>query len=177
MAQVTDRVAAYNQAQLEAAFKIAEAAAEHMEKLAEVQFQAARAAYANSVSTLRQLTAVKDVNELASLTTGMAQPALDQATEYARSVYNVVASAQAQFAANLEKQVAEMNKNVMAALDAAMKSVPPGSEPALVAAKSALRSTNTVYETMVKAAKQMANLAEANVSAASQTASGKKKKG
>jgi phasin family protein len=177
MAQVTDQVAAYNKAQLEAALKMAEAAAGHMEKLAEVQFQAAKAAYANSVSALRQLTAVKDVSELARLTTGMAQPALAQASEYAKSLYDVVASAHAQFAVNLEKQVAEMNKNMMTALDAAMKSAPPGSEPALAAAKSALQSTNAVYETMVKAAKQMASLAEANSSAASHSASGKKKKG
>jgi hypothetical protein len=55
-----------------------------------------------------------------------------------------------------------------------MSSAPAGSEAAFAAAKSAIESTKTVYETMVKAAKQMTSLAEANI-AASQTKPPKKK--
>ena len=70
MAQGFDELAAFNKAQIEAALKLADAAAEHMEKLAEMQFNAARATYSNSVNALRQLTAVKDVGELQSLVDG-----------------------------------------------------------------------------------------------------------
>jgi phasin family protein len=174
MAQGTDQLAAFNKAQMEAALKMAEAAAEHLEKLAEVQLSAARTAYANSLSALRQLAAVKDVNELTNLTKGVAQPAWDEATSYAKNLYNVVAAAQSQFAATLEQQVTELNKKMIASLDTAMKSAPRGSEAAFAAAKSAVESTRSVYETMVKAAKQMASVAEANIAAASQTKAGKK---
>jgi hypothetical protein len=80
MAQANDQLAAFNKAQMEAALKMAETAAEHMEKLAEVQLSAAKAAYANSLNALRQLAAAKDANELGNLTKGFAQPAWDEAT-------------------------------------------------------------------------------------------------
>jgi phasin family protein len=174
MAQATDQLAAFNKAQMEAALKVAEAAAEHMEKLAEVQLNAAKAAYANSLNALRQLAAVKDVNELTNLTKGIAQPSWNDATAYAKNLYSVVAAAQSQFAANLEQQVSELNRTMIASLDTAMKSAPPGSEAAFAAAKSAVESTKSVYETMVKAAKQMASVAEANIAAPSQRKSPKK---
>jgi len=174
MAQATDQIAAFNKAQMEAALKIAETAAEHIEKLAQVQLSAAKAAYANSLDTLRQLTAVKDVNELSHLTKGIAQPAWDEATTYAKNLYNVVAAAQSEFAATLEQQVTELNKKLIASLDTAMKSAPRGSEAAFAAAKSAVESTRSVYETMVKAAKQMASMAEANIAAASRSKPSKK---
>lgn len=175
MTKVTDQVAAFNRSQLEAALKVAEAAAEHMEKLAEVQFKAAKGAYADGVKALRHLASLKDVNELTSVTAEIAQPAWEKASSYATSVYNVVASAQAQFARTLEQQVAELNKNMVGTLDEAMKSAPAGSETALAAVKASLDSTNAVYETMVKAAKQMASIAEANIAAATNAAPGKKK--
>jgi phasin family protein len=174
MAQATDQLAAFNKAQMEAALKVAEAAAQHMEKLAEVQLNAAKAAYANSLNALRQLAAVKDVNELTNLTKGIAQPAWNDATAYAKNLYSVVAAAQSQFAANLEQQVSALNESMIASLDTAMKSAPPGSEAAFAAAKSAIESTKTVYETMVKAAKQMASVAEANIATPSQRKSPKK---
>jgi len=174
MAQVSDQLAAFNEAQMQAALKLAEAAAEHMEKLAEVQFSAAKTAYANSLNALRQLAAVRDVNGLSSLTKGIAQPAWDEATAYAKNLSNVVAEAQTQFATTLEQQVTELNKKMMASLDAAMKSAPPGSEAAFAAAKSAVESTRSVYDTMVKAAKQMASIAQANITAAAQRKPAKK---
>jgi phasin family protein len=166
MAPPTDQLAAFNKAQVEAALKMAETAGTHMEELAEAQLNAAKAAYANSLNALRQLAAVRDVNELTNLTKGIAQPAWDEAAAYSTNLYNAVAAAQAQFAANLEQQVAEWSEKMISALDAAMKSAPAGSEAAFAAAKSAIESTKTVYETMVKAAKQMASLAEANIAAA-----------
>lgn len=166
MAQPLDQLAAFNKAQMEAALKMAEAAAEHMEKLAQVQLNAVKAAYANSVNALRQLAAAKDTQELANLTQSMAQPAWEDATAYAKNLYSAVAEAQTQFAAALEHQVADLNRKLVASLDAATKSAPRGSEAAFAAAKSAVESTQSVYETMVKAAKQMAGVAEANLAAA-----------
>jgi phasin family protein len=176
MVQVSEQVAVFNKSQLDALLKIAELTAENMEKLADVQFKAAKSAYADSVKTLKQLAAIKDVNELASVTTGVAQPTWDKASTYAKSVYEVVSSAQAELAGLLEEQVAEFNKNMVVTLDAAMKSAPAGSEGAIAAVKSAIHSTNTVYETMVKSAKQLASVAEANMAAVAQVAPASKKK-
>jgi len=168
MANVNDQVTAFNRSQLEAALNLAEAAAEQMEKLAEVQFKAAKGAYSDGVKTLRRLAAMKDVNELTSATAELAEPALSKASAYVKNLYNVVASAQNQFAATLEQQVSGFNKGMLGTLDEAIKSAPAGSEAALAGVKASLQSTSAVYETMVKAAKQMASIAEANIVAISQ---------
>lgn len=174
MAQGFDQLAAFNKAQIEAALKLADAAAEHMEKLAELQFNAARATYSNSVNALRQLTAVKDASDLQKVAAGLAQPALEEATAYAKNLYSLLGSAQARFAESLEQQTAELKKSMLAALDTAVKSAPPGSEAAFSAAKAAIESTNTLYENMAKTAKQMSSLAEANIAAVTQSASARK---
>ncbi len=176
MVQVSEQVAAFSKSQLDALLKVAELAAENVEKLADVQFKAAKTAYADSVKTLKQLAAIKDPNELASVTTGLAQPAWDKATTYAKSVYDVVSTAQAELASVLEEQVADFNKNMVVTLDTAMKSAPAGSEGAIAAMKSAIHSANTVYETMVKTTKQLATAAEANMAAVAQVAPVAKKK-
>jgi phasin family protein len=174
MAQGIDQLAAFNKAQIEAAISLAEAAATHMETLAEMQFNAAKTTYANSVKALRQLADVKDVSDLNKIGAGLAQPAWEEATSYAKNLYGLLASAQSQFAAKLEQQMGEVNKNMIAALDTAIKSAPPGSEAAFAAAKTAIASTNALYENMVKAAKQMSSLAEANIAAVSQNLTGRK---
>jgi hypothetical protein len=67
----------------------------------------------------------------------------------------------------LEEQVAEFNKNVAVALDAAVKSAPAGSESAIAAAKSVMDVANSVYDTVSKATRQLSTLTETNVAAAS----------
>ena len=176
MVQVSEQVAAFGKSQLDALLKVAELTAENVEKLADVQFKAARTAYADSVKTLKQLAAIKDPSELASVTTGLAQPAWDKATTYAKSVYDVVSTAQAELSSMMEEQVAELNKSMVVTLDTAMKSAPAGSEGAIAAVKSAINSANTVYETMVKTTKQLATAAEANMAAVAQVAPVAKKK-
>lgn len=172
---MNEQLSALNRSQLDAAVKVAEALAEHFEKLTDAQFKAAKSAYGDGVKALKQLATVKDVNEFASVTTGLAQPAFDKATSYAKTVYETVAAAQAELATTVEEQVAEFNKNMVVTLDAALKSAPVGSESMIAALKSAIHSTNTVYETMVKAAKQVATVTEANLAAVSQAAPSKKK--
>jgi phasin family protein len=176
MIPVSEQVAVFGKSQLEAALKAAELTAENVEKLVDVQFKAAKSAYADSVSALKQFASIKDVNELATVTSGAAQPAFDKATTYAKSVYEVVSGAQAGFASLIEEQIAEFNKNMVFTLDAAMKSAPAGSEGVIAAMKSAVHSANTVYETVVKSAKQVASAAEANIAAVTEaTPAGKKK--
>jgi len=176
MVQVSEQVAAFGKSQLEAVLKAAELTAENVEKLVDLQFKTAKSAYADSLKALKQLASIKDVNELATVTTGAAQPTFDKATSYAKSVYDVVSGAQAGFASLVEEQVADFNKNMVVTLDAAMKSAPAGSEGAIAAVKSAIHSANTVYETMVKAAKQVASATEANIAAVAEAAPASKRK-
>jgi phasin family protein len=176
MIPVNEQFAALSKAQFDTVLKTVEFASDHLEKLADVQVKAAKAAYADGVKAVKQLATLKDVAEAAAYSSGLAQPTLEKTTDYAKSVYEVVAGAQAGLASMLEEQVAEFNKTMVVTLDSALKSAPAGSEGAVAAAKSAIHSANTVYESMVKAAKQMAAMTEANIAAVTAQAAPSRKK-
>jgi phasin family protein len=154
---------------------MAELAGENFEKLADVQLKAARP-LRDAAKSLRQIASIKDVSEIAALSSGAAQPALDKAGAYARSLYEVLSAAHTEFASVLEQQVSEFNRNLVVTLDAVIKSAPAGSESALAGFKAAIQSANGVYETVAKTARQVASATEASlVAAASQPAPSRKK--
>jgi phasin family protein len=175
MVPVSEQFAAMNKTQVEATLKLAEFAAESFEKLADVQVQAVKAALGESLKAFKHIASVKDVNELSALSSGLAQPGWDKTGAYVKSLYEVVSGSQAQLAQVLEAQVAEFNKTMVVTLDGALKSAPAGTESLVAPLKSAIHSANALYESMVKAAKQMAAVTEANVSAVTASAAPKKK--
>lgn len=176
MVQITEQLAALSRSQLDAVLKATELAAANAEKFADLQLKTGKTAYADTMKAIRELAAVKDVNELASYSNAAALPAWEKATAFAKSAYDVVATAQADYATLLEQQVAEFNKNAVVTLDAALKSAPAGSESAIAAVKAAVHSANTAYETLIKAAKQFNTAAEANIEAVSAQVAGAGKK-
>lgn len=178
MAQIADQLAGIGKAQLDTLLKAAELTADSVSKLAEVNLEAAKESYADSVATLKKVGTVKDVNSLGSLNSGASfQPLWDKATSYSKAVYGVVSSAQAEYAHLVEQQLAEINKGVVVALDTAVKSAPPGSESVFNVLKSSVHSANAFYETLAKTARQVVAATEANLSAAANqvTTSAKKK--
>jgi hypothetical protein len=81
-------------------------------------------------------------------------------------VYEIATQTQEELSKVVEGQFSEMNKNVATALDKAAKNAPAGSDVAVAAVKSAIAAANSAYDSMTKAAKQVAEIAEANVAAA-----------
>ena len=106
------------------------------------------------------------MQELVNLQAALAQPLVEKAVAYNRSVYEIASQSQEEFSKMFEAQVAELNKNLAAALDKAAKSAPAGSDVAVAAVKSAIAAANSAYDSVSKAAKQVAEIAEANVAAA-----------
>jgi phasin family protein len=165
MVQITEQLSALNKSQLESVVKAASLAVDNAEKFADLQLKWGKATYEDAVKALRQIASIKDVSELGAYSTSAVQPAWDKASAYAKSVYELVSSAQAEYAALVEEQVAEFNKNVVVTLDAALRSAPAGSEGAVSAVKSAVSSANALYESLIKAAKQVNTITEANIAA------------
>lgn len=162
MVQMNDQLVALNRAHLETALKFAEIGSEGIEKLVDLQFRAAKSAFADSLKTAKQLGAT----ELSTFGGSLSQPAWEKAQAYARSVYELASATQAQITSLLEQQLGELNKNVEGVLEGALKNAPTGSEGAVAAVKSAVQSASAVCESMLRAAKQMAAMAEANAATA-----------
>jgi phasin family protein len=176
MTTVPEQASAFGKAQVETALRFVTIAAEGTEKLFDLQIKNSKAAFNEGMKNAKTLAEVKDFSELPTWTSSTFQPGIDKATAYARSLYEVAAGTQSEISAVLEARIADFSKDVVVALDAALKSAPAGSEPAVAAVKSVIGTANTMYESIAKASKQLAAMTEANLTAASQAGVATKKK-
>jgi len=176
MYQTPEQLVALNKANLEVAVKFAGVALQGAERILDLQLKATRNAFADSVENAKTIAAIKDLQQLAALKDTMAQPTIEKATAYAKSVYDVATATQAEFGKLVEEQVAEVNKQVVAALDKMVKTAPAGSEVGIATLKSAIAAVNASYENLSKVAKQFTEVTQSNFEAvAKQTAEGVKK--
>jgi len=161
-----EQFAAANKASVDALFTIAHAQFAAFERLSALNFNTTKAAFEDSVSQAKALLSVKDPQELMGLATASAQPALEKAMAYSRSVYEVAAQTQVEVKKLAEARAAEMNKSVGVLLETLTKNAPAGSDVAVTAVKSAMAAANSAYDSFTKVVKQATDTAEANVTAA-----------
>jgi phasin family protein len=161
-----EQFAAANKASVDALFTIAHAQFAAFERLSASNFDTTKAAFEDSVNQAKALLSVKDAQEFVNLTTASAQPALEKAIAYSRSLYEVATQTQAEVKKLAEGQAAAMNKNVTSLIDNVTKNAPAGSEAAVTAVKSAMAAANSAYDSFTKIVKQATDMAEANVTAA-----------
>jgi phasin family protein len=161
-----EQIAAANKASVETALTLANTAFASAERLAALNLNTARSILEDSVASAKALLGAKDIQDLIALQSTLAQPAVEKAVAYSRSIYEIATQTQEEVSKLVETQFAEVNKNVSVALDQAVKNAPAGSDVAVAAVKSAIAAANSAYDSLSKAAKQVAEIAEANVSAA-----------
>ena len=176
MYQTPEQLVAINKANLEVAMKFAGVALQGAERILDLQLKAAKTAFADSVESAKTIASVKDLQQLASLKDSLAQPSIEKATAYAKSVYDVTTATQAEFGKLVEAQVAEFNKQVVTTLDKMVKTAPAGSEVGIAAFKSGIAAVNSAYDNMSKVARQFSDATQSNIEAvAKQAVNGAKK--
>ena len=167
-----EQIQAANKANVEAFLAAANAQFAALEKLASIQAGAIKSAFEDSIANTRALLGAKDVQEFVSLQNSFAQPAMEKAIAYSKSVYEVATGANAEMSKVTERRIAEWNENFATLLDKVSKNAPAGSDVAVAAVKSMLAAANSAYDNFTKVAKQATEIAEANVAAATETAKG-----
>jgi len=176
MYQTPEQLVAFNKANLEIAMKFAGVALQGAERILDLQLKAAKTAFADSVENAKTIAAVKDLQQLAALKDSMAQPTIERATAYAKSVYDVSTATQVEFGKLVEEQVSEFNKQVVTALDKMVKTAPAGSEVGIAALKSGIAAVNSAYDNVSKVAKQFTEATQSNFEAVvKQTGNGARK--
>ena len=165
-----DQFAAASKANLETLFGLTTKAFEGVEKLVELNLQVAKATLAEGAENAKAVLAVKDAQELMALQASLLQPSAEKAAAYSRHLYDIAASTGADFTKTAEAQFSELQKNFVASVDGALKNAPAGTENAVTLVKSAITAANNAYESVHKAAKQAADMAEANFTAVTDTA-------
>jgi phasin family protein len=157
-------------ANIEAQFAIfsslAAKAFEGVEKLVDLNINAAKASLEESSIATRQLLSAKDPQEFFSLTAAQAQPTAEKAISYGRQLASIAAGTQAEFTKAAETQIAETNRKVISLVDEVSKNAPAGSENVVAAFKASIGNANAGYEQFTKTTKQAVEAIESNVSAA-----------
>ena len=167
-----EQIQATTKANMEAMLSLATNQFAAFEKFASLNANAVKAAFEDSIANARALAGAKDVQELVNLQSTFAQPAIEKAIAYSKSVYEVATEANGELSKVAERRVAEWNENFVTLLDKVSKNAPAGSDVAVAALKSMMAAGNAAYDNMNKVAKQATEIAEANVAAASETVRG-----
>jgi phasin family protein len=167
-----EQIQATTKANVDALLSLATTQFAAIEKFATLNANAVKSAFEDSIANARALAGAKDVQELVSLQSTFAQPAIEKAIAYSKSVYEVATQTNTEFTKATERRVSEWNENFVTLLDKAAKNAPAGSDVAVSAVKQMIAAANTAYDNFNKVAKQATEIAEANVAAASETVKG-----
>jgi phasin family protein len=139
-----------------------------MERLAALNMAASRDFFNSVAGNAQQLLSIKEPSDLSKFNAGLAQPSLDKWMEYSRNVYDLVSSLQKDVAGVLESQYAQFSKSAAASADKAKST--PGGDVFAAAVKSVLDATSRSFDQMNAMAKQVSEIAEANMKVAANTA-------
>lgn len=180
----TEQFTSANKASVEAMLTLANTALASAERIAALNLNTARSLLEEGVANTKAILGAKDLQEAWSVQASLAQPNVEKAVAYTRSVYEISAQSKEEIAKLLEGQFGDFQNQVTGLLDKAIKNAPTGSDIAVAAVKSAIAAATSAFDSMNKAAKQVAEITEANVAAATNatvkavgatTASAKKK--
>jgi phasin family protein len=152
------------------AVKLASLSLENAEKIVKLNLNTAKAVLAQGVHSAQAAASVKDVQELLALRAKLTEVGVQAATGYSRTLYELSSEAQAEFSALAEQAWASYTKGMASWVENASKSAPAGSDVAVNAFKSTFAASTAAFDQFQKATKQVVNLADASVRAATASA-------
>jgi len=172
----TEQFAAANKAAVDSLLSVANTALASAERIANLNLETARAAFEDSAANTKALLGAKDVQEALAIQASLAQPNIDKAVAYGRSVAEISTQTQEELTKLVEAQFGDFQKSVAGMLEKAAKSAPAGSDVAVAAVQSAIAAATSAFDNMRKSAQQVTALAQNNIAAAtSATAKAAKK--
>lgn len=157
-----EQVMASHKANIETLMGLTNKAFEGVEKIVELNLTASKAALSEISDHAKAVLSVKDAQELLTLQSGLMQPLAEKTAAYSRHLYDIASGSSAEFGKAVEEQAADAQKKFMGLVDTAAKNAPAGSETAVAVMKSAVSAANNALESVQKAVKQAAEVAESN---------------
>jgi len=161
-----EQFAAANKAAVDSLLSVANTALASAERIATLNLETARSVLEDSVSGAKALMGAKDPKEALSIQASLAQPNVEKAVAYSKSIYEISSEAQEELSKMVEAQFGDFQKTISGMLEKAAKSAPAGSDVAVAAVQSAIAAANSAFDNFRKTAKQMGDLAQSNVAAA-----------
>jgi phasin family protein len=165
-----EQMVAAQKAHVEALFSLGKKSFEGFKKVVELNVQTAETSMSDASEAMQALLSAKDAQEALAVYSKLMEPVAEKLASYSRHGYDIYTATSGEVGKVVEEQSAEMQRKYMAVVDTAVKNAPAGSENAVALMKSAVAAANNAFETVQKAAKQAADVAEANFQAVTNTA-------
>lgn len=165
-----EQVMASHKANIETLMGLTSKAFEGVEKIVELNLTASKAAMSESAEYAKAVLSVKDAQELLTLQSGLMQPLAEKTAAYSRHLYDIASGTTAEFSKAVESHTADVQAKFVNLVDSAAKNAPAGSETAVALMKGTVSAATNAFESVQKAVKQAADMAEANFAAVSTTA-------
>lgn len=162
-----DQLAAAQKANAEVTMALMRTAFEGMEKLAALNMAASREFFNASVANVQQVLSAKDAQELAKVNASLSQPNVQKLMDYSRNVYDLVTQMQQEVTKVMDAQYSSFSKKASATIEKTSAQAPVGGDVFAAAMKSMLDATNQAFGNMQSMARQMTEIADANLQAAS----------
>lgn len=170
MTKMPEQIQGFNKEAVEAALSFAQLSMAGAERLMHLQIDAAKTFVAEQTESAKALAEAKDPASMMALRARLTEQAVERAVGYSRNVYEVATQTQQQLAKLVEGQLAASQQQFAGAMENMFKAAPGGSNAAIDAVRSTMAATQSAMDSMTKAAKQAADLAEANVKAVTDAA-------
>lgn len=165
-----EQLTAAQKANAEVMMALLHSAFNGVERLTALNMAASREFFNNTVANSQQLLSAKDAKDVAKLNSELAQPNVEKLMEYSRSVYELVASMQKEVTSVLEAQYSTFSKNASSAVEKATAGAPVGGDVFAATMKSMLGASTKAFDSMTSMAKQLSDITETNIQAASKAA-------
>ena len=155
-----------SRAALDSAARATRISMDGAERAIAVQLEYTTGAFAQAALTARAVAKARDVQELLSLRTRIAENAVENLMGYSRSLYEAASEAQSEYSRLAEERMARFQQAVSETVEQAARSAPAGGDVAVAAIRSQLAATTAAFDSFTKAAKHVASFTDAGVKAA-----------
>lgn len=166
-----EQLMATQKANLDTLFGLTAKVFEGVEKMVELNLQAARTTMSESADAAKSAMALKDAQEMMAFQASLLQPAAEKAAAYSRHLYEIATSTSTELKRLTEATAADAQSRFMTAVDTAVKSAPAGTENVVAMMKSSVAAASNAFEGVQKAVKQASDVAETNMQTMSSNAS------
>lgn len=143
-----EQFAAANRATVDSLLAVANTALASAERIAELNLSTVRSAVEDSAASAKAVIGARDAQEAMAIQIQLAQPAIERAVAYSRSVYEITAQTQAELSQLLQEQFSDFQNSTSRLLEQAIKTAPVGSEDAFMSIQKAFASAYTAFGNM-----------------------------
>lgn len=138
------------------------------ERLIALNLGTARTLFEAALSHGNGLLGSRDPQAFINLHNTLTRLTMEKSVDHSRNVYEITAHTKNKLAQAVESRMSDVNNQVNGLVHQALANAPAGSEVAVAAVKSAIAAANEAYDGLNKAARQVAEMAEANLAAVAQ---------